>query len=75
MERNRAFRGGFALEKGLELLLYDVRRYRAAVARVFEKERAQEAPLEHKAAGAGSHGDATTVARMPRRYERGKGST
>ena len=41
---------GFALEKGLELLLYDLRRSQAAVARVFEKERDHEALLEHKTA-------------------------
>ena len=41
---------GFTLENGLELLLYDLRRYQAAVSRVFEKESDQEALLEHKAA-------------------------
>lgn len=40
----------FTLADGIELLLYDLRRYQAAVARVFEKERDQEALLEHKAA-------------------------
>jgi len=41
---------GFTVEKGLELLLYDLRRYQAAVARIFEKEQEQKALLDHKTA-------------------------
>ena len=33
----------FTLADGVELLLYDVRRYQAAVARIFEKEQEQKA--------------------------------
>ena len=33
---------------GIELLLYDLRRYQAAVARIFERERDQKALLDHK---------------------------
>ena len=40
----------FTLADGVELLLYDLRRYQAAVARVFEMEREQEALLDHKTA-------------------------
>lgn len=38
----------FALEKGLDLLLYDLRRYQAALATIFEKERDHEALLKHQ---------------------------
>ena len=38
------------LADGIALVLYDLRRYQAAVARVFEKERDQEALLEQKTA-------------------------
>jgi hypothetical protein len=41
---------GFAVENGLELLVYDLRRYQAAVARIFEKEQEQKALLDHKTA-------------------------
>jgi hypothetical protein len=40
----------FTLADGVELLLYDLRRYQAAVAAIFEKEREQKALLDHKAA-------------------------
>ena len=40
----------FTLGDGVELLLYDLRRYQAAVALIFEKEREQKALLDHKAA-------------------------
>ena len=35
---------------GIELLLYDLRRYQAAVARIFERKRDQKALLDHKGA-------------------------
>jgi hypothetical protein len=40
----------FTLADGVELLLYDLRRYQAAVARIFEKQREQKALLDHKTA-------------------------
>ena len=40
----------FTLADGVELLLYDLQRYQAAVARVFEMEKQQEALLDHKTA-------------------------
>ena len=40
----------FTLADGIELLLYDLRRYQAAVARIFEKEQEQKALLDHKTA-------------------------
>lgn len=40
----------FTLADGVELLLYDLRRYQAAMARIFEKESEQKALLDHKAA-------------------------
>jgi hypothetical protein len=40
----------FTLGDGVELLLYDLRRYQSAVAAVFNKERDQKALLDHKAA-------------------------
>ncbi len=40
----------FTLADGVELLLYDLRRYQAAVTRVFEIEKKQEALLDHKTA-------------------------
>ena len=40
----------FTLGDGVELLLYDLRRYQSAVAAIFEKEREQKALLGHKAA-------------------------
>lgn len=40
----------FTLADGVELLLYDLRRYQAAVGRVFEKEQEQKALLDHKQA-------------------------
>src|ERR1039458_1733243 len=40
----------FTLGDGVELLLYDLRRYQAAVAGIFEKEQDQKALLDHKTA-------------------------
>lgn len=40
----------FTLADGAELLLYDLRRYQAAVARILEKEQDQKSLLDHKAA-------------------------
>lgn len=40
----------FTLADGVELLLHDLRRYQAAMARIFEKEKEQKALLDHKAA-------------------------
>lgn len=40
----------FTLADGVELLLYDLRQYQSAVARIFEKEQEQKALLDHKAA-------------------------
>lgn len=40
----------FTLADGVELLLYDLRRYQATVAGIFEKEREQRALLDHKTA-------------------------
>ena len=40
----------FTLANGVELLLYDLRRYQGAVDRIFEKERDQKTLLDHKAA-------------------------
>jgi hypothetical protein len=40
----------FTLADGVELLLYDLRRYQAAVAAIFEREQDQKALLDHKAA-------------------------
>jgi hypothetical protein len=40
----------FTLADGVELLLYDLRRYQAAVAGIFEKEQDQKALLDHKTA-------------------------
>jgi len=40
----------FTLGDGVELLLYDLRRYQAAVARIFDREQEQKSLLDHKAA-------------------------
>jgi hypothetical protein len=40
----------FTAERGIGLLLHDLRRMRAAVARIFEKEREQKALVDHKTA-------------------------
>lgn len=40
----------FTPEKGMALLLYDARRYQAALSRIFEKEREQKALIDHKTA-------------------------
>lgn len=48
---------GFTLADGIELLLYDLRRYQAAVARIFEKDQEQNALLDHKTA-TGQEGEA-----------------
>ena len=40
----------FTLGDGVELLLYDLRRYQAAVAGIFEKEKEQKVLLDHKMA-------------------------
>jgi hypothetical protein len=40
----------FTLGDGIDLLLFDLRRYQAAVAAIVEKEREQKALLDHKAA-------------------------
>lgn len=40
----------FALADGIELLLYDLRRYQAAVAAIFEKEEEHKSLLDHKTA-------------------------
>jgi hypothetical protein len=48
----------FTLADGIELLLDDLRRYQAAVARIFEKEQEQKALLDHKTAtGQEAEGD------------------
>lgn len=48
----------FTLAEGVALLLYDLRRYQAAVARIFEKEQEHKALLDHKTA-AGQEVEAT----------------
>lgn len=40
----------FTLADGVELLLFDLRRYQAAMARTFEKEQEQKELLDHKTA-------------------------